>query len=274
MSLCHPEVDWSCIFTAGELETMRADAADAEKLLTAEAFGWSLLASLTANQIAICPVAVRPCAKRCQPDMSTASLINGGITDALGFGSGSFNPHITGGSWVNACGCRTGDCSCTKLSEIILPGPVGGIESIMQDGAVVPATSYRVDNGNRLVRLDGEEWPVCQDMTLPGDAVGALVVRYWRGAPPNRMTRQAAGMLAADFYRACAGDNCSLPNSVVSASLQGTSYEFEAADFPDGVTGIKAVDAVIRIYNPYKRRMQTKIVSPDSRSPRVPTWVR
>lgn len=374
MSVCHPDVDWSCLFTEAELIALREDPIEADRIETAEAFGWSLLSSLTAYQVASCPVTVRPCARRCRPESQTLAFpVGGGLTGALGFGSGSFNPHITGGSWVNSCGCRTDDCSCTELSEIILPGPVGGIVSVLQDGIQLPVTSYRVDNGNRLVRLDGEKWPVCQDMTKAtsappavapvtltwpngqtltlsrvGDIVTAtattvaslsgnfidvpaefepvgtssvaavsaeggvrltiagsaswqrffpepdstftftylaapippvpqentLAVLYYRGAAPNRMTRRAAGLLAADFYRGCAGDACALPDSVVSMSQQGTDYEFEATDFPDGVTGIKAVDAVIRMYNPYKRKSPTRIASPDAPLTRTPTWSR
>lgn len=275
MSICHPDTDWSCLFTAEELAAAKSTPEGAAAIETAEAFGWSLLASLTAYQIATCPISVRPCAKRCNPESGLLAFpVGGGHTGALGLGSGAFNPHMTGGAWVNSCGCRNNDCSCTELSEIYLPGPVGGIASIVQDGTPLPATSYRVDNGYKLVRLDGEKWPICQDQTAMGNADGAFIVTYYRGAAPNRMTKAAAGALAADFYRACAGANCALPDNVVRASQQGVDYEFEPTDFPEGVTGIKTVDALVRIYNPHKRKGRTLIASPDSPVTRTPTWSR
>jgi len=63
--------------------------------------------------------------------------------------------------------CPTGDCSCSRLCEAILPGPVGGIVEVLLDGVALPPTAYRVDNGNRLVRTDGDCWPACQDMAAP-----------------------------------------------------------------------------------------------------------
>jgi len=276
MSVCVPAgTDWSCAFTAEELAEMRTDPIIANDLDVAEAYGWSLLSALTAYQIATCPIVVRPCAARCSDGGGMLAFpVGGGHAGALGTRSGSFNPHITGGRWVNSCGCQTSDCSCTQLSEVILPGPVGGIESVILNGVVLPTTSYRVDNGNRLVRLDGEEWPACQDMAAPDNAIGSFAVRYYRGAAPNVMTRRAAGLLAAEFYAACAGAECALPSNVVAVSRQGVDYELEPTDFPDGVTGIKAVDALIRIYNPHKRKAPTRIASPDAPMARTPTWRR
>ena len=273
MGACHPDVDWSCAFTDQELDEMREDTAAAAALERSEEFAWALLASLTAYRIATCPIAVRPCAARCAPNEGMLTFpVMGGHTGALGAGVAGFNPHITGGSWVNSCGCRPSDCSCTMLSEVNLPGPVGGIESVMVDGVELPPTAYRVDNGSKLVRLDGEPWPTCQDMSVPENAVGAFVVRYYRGAAPNTMTKHAAGLLAAEFFDACVGKDCALPGNVTRVARQGVDYELEPTDFPDGVTGIKAVDALIRIYNPQKGR--TMIASPDAPMTRTPSWSR
>lgn len=275
MGTCHPEADWSCLYTDQELDTLREDAAQSAALDLAESYAWALLASLTAYRIATCPISVRPCAARCAPNEGMLTFpVMGGHTGALGASVGGFNPHITGGAWVNSCGCKPSDCSCTMLSEVELPGPVGGIESVMIDGTVLPSTSYRVDNGTKLVRLDGEPWPSCQDMTVPANAVGSFVVRYYKGAAPNRMIRNAAGLLAAEFLAACSGQDCSLPGNVTRVARQGVDYELEPSDFPEGVTGIKAVDALIRIYNPHKRKGRTMIASPDAPMTRVPTWSR
>lgn len=274
MSVCVPDgTDWSCAFTEQELADVMATEAGAADIAVAEAYAWSLLASLTAYQIATCPITVRPCTAGCSSNEGMLAFpVMGGHTGALGGSGTGFNPHITGGSWVNSCGCKPSGCSCTMLSEVILPGPVGGIESVMIDGVLLPTTAYRVDNGSLLVRLDGEPWPDCQDMNAPADGEGAFAVRYYRGAAPNIMTNRAAGLLAAEFYQACAGNDCALPNSVVGVVRQGVEYELEPTDFPEGKTGIKAVDALIRIYNPYKRKAPTRIASPDAPLTRTTTW--
>jgi hypothetical protein len=275
MDICYPpDTDWSCRFTDAEVAEIRAlEETDPRRrlLVKAESFAWSLLASLTAYSIGQCPITVRPCALGCTPSgYYQTGAVRGGNAAALPQATiGMFNPYITGGRWVNGCGCRT-DCSCTSLSEVVLPGPVGRIVSIYQDGELVPSTAYRVDDGNRLVRLDGESWPACQDMAL-SDTAG-FSVTYYRGAAPNVMTRAAAGALAADFYAGCEGGQCRLPANLVAANRAGESYEFETTDFADGKTGIREVDAVIQIYNPYGLKTRPTVVSPDSLStPRMRT---
>lgn len=269
MSMCHPgTADWSCGFSDQELDEMRADMTQAALLEKAEAFGWYTLASLTAFQIGVCPTVIRPCAARCAPPGSWATAPVGGVGPAVPIGR--FSPYISGGQWFNACGCQPQDCSCSKLSEVILPGPVGSIQSVYIDGDLLPRSAYRVDNGNRLVRVDGEAWPGCQDMTLPAEE--GFSITYYRGAAPNIMTRAAAGRLALEFYKACAGDACQLPDNIVRVSRGGESYEFEPLDFPEGKTGLREVDAVIRIYNPYGLRSAPTVTSPDMQNQRVATW--
>jgi hypothetical protein len=271
--MCYPPTtDWSCKFSAEELIDLRSDPDKSPKLVRAESFAWSLLAALTAYRIGVCPVTVRPCAAGCEPSGGfPVALAGGGLFRGMpSMTIGSFHPYISGGIWYNACGCRRGDCSCAALSEVFLPGPVGGIESVIVDGVVLPRGSYRVDNGYRLVRLDGEKWPVCQDMTATNE--DGFSVTYYRGARPNIMTNAAAGALAAEFYEACQGNACRLPGNVTSVTTQGSSYEFEPTDYPEGKTGIPEVDAVIRIYNPYGLKSAPTVVSPDAPTTRVPTW--
>lgn len=274
MSICHPgNADWSCAFTDQELDELRADVSQEALLNKAEALAWYTLASLTAYQIGVCPTTVRPCAARCAPPGSWVSApVGGSSAAALGpaVAIGRFSPYISGGQWFNACGCQPQDCSCSSLSEVILPGPVGSIQSVRVDGEELGRGAYRVDNGNRLVRTDGGVWPGCQDMTAPDEE--GFSITYYRGAAPNLLTRAAAGRLAVEFYRACSGDACQLPGNVTRIARGGESYEFEPLDFPEGKTGLHEVDAVIRIYNPYGLRARPTVVSPDVSSARVPTW--
>lgn len=264
MDICYPAgTDWSCKWTVEELATKRADEVDGPKIERAEAFAWSLLAALTIYRIGVCPITVRPCAAQCTPGGSflTATARSSGS----GFPAvriGGLSPYISGGRWYNGCPCTSQDsCSCTAISEVILPGTVGSIEAVRIDGETLPASSYRVDNGNRLVRTDGQKWPVCQDMSSD---VEPFEVVYYRGARPNVLTKAAAGALAAEFYAACNGDPCRLPSNVTTATRAGESYEFEPMDFPEGKTGIPEVDAVLRIYNPYGLKSEPIVMSPET----------
>jgi len=266
MNVCYPTTtDWSCRWTEEELAEQRADPVMGPKIETAEAFAWSLLASLTLYRIGTCPITVRPCAERCLPTGGTyrTAIARGGNTAALPVVQiGMLNPYITGGAWVNGCGCRPGDCSCETLPSVVLPGPVGSIVEVTLDGEVLPRSAYKVLNGNRLVRVDGEDWPGCQDMAL-SDGTGFSVI-YYCGAKQNRMTEAAAGRLANEFLLACAGDECRLPYNVTSMARSGEAYDFEPVDFLEGKTGIFEVDTVIRIYNPNQLKSPVIVASPDS----------
>lgn len=271
MDICVPEVDWSCKWTLEDLAQAREDEKVAHQIDRAEAFAWSTLAALTAYRIGTCPITVRPCAARCVPagGYLAAPVRGGGYAGLPVTQIGRLSPYISGGVWYNACGCRTaGDCGCTTLSEVILPGPVGSIVSVSIDGATLDRSAYRVDNGDRLVRLDGEAWPGCQDMA---DSDG-FQVTYYRGAAPNIMTRAAAGALAVEFLAACNGESCRLPWNITSMARNGESYEMGDGDIDSIADGIPEVAAVVRIYNPYGLKSQPFVASPDMYGTRASTW--
>lgn len=280
--MCYPsDTDWGCAFSAADIEAMRADAAKSANMDRAEALAWGSLAKLTAYQIGVCPVTVRPCTAGCYGAGTWMSgVVAGSGSGALPIRSiGSFTPHVSGGQWLNSCGCASaGDCACGSIEEIVLPGPVGAIESVMIDGSVIDPTRYRVDNGNRLVSVDPTlTWPKCQDMSVAADADGAFSVTYYQGAAPNDLTRYAAGLLAVEFYKACSGNgkSCSLPTGVTSVVRRGVTFDLEAGLFPNGLTGIKQTDAVIQMYNPHGLTAPPRVISPVSaRGPRRQTWGR
>jgi len=268
MDICYPPgTDWSCRFTDEEFEKALEDDALARSIAISEAYAWSLLASLTAYQIGTCPVTIRPCAARCAPPGTwlVAPVSRSSLSGWSPVRIGMFNPYISGGVWYNACGCGTAadSCDCGSAPTVVLPGPVGRIESIKIDGVELDPLAYRVDNGNLLIRQDGEAWPMCQDMA---SAIPGFEVTYYRGAAPNVMTRRAAGVLANEFLLNCEGQDCRLPSNVTRATRGGESYEFSTMDFPDGDTGgtIPEVDALIRIYNPNRLKMPVMMASPET----------
>ena len=279
MTLCYPsDTDWACAYSAEDLATMREDPIKAAAMARSEMLAWYTLASLCAYRIGVCPTVIRPCSTGCSVGNrvwmdAVASGASVSALPAMTIGS-SFTPHITGGNWVNSCGCSTGDCSCTSLSEVVLPGPVGDIESVRVDGILIDPSRYRVDNGDRLVSTDPDLiWPACQDMRADVDEVGSFAVTYYRGAAPNELTRFAAGVLAAEFYKACTRQKCRLPAGVTQVVRGGTTYEIQTGLFENGRTGLQEVDAVIRIYNPYVLKSPPRVLSPESGTRgRTPTW--
>lgn len=273
MVMCVPDTtDWSCVGTAEEISGL-----DPDLKARAEALAWYSLASLCAFQIGVCPTVLRPCAARCAPPGTwleapvRSSSFAGLPTMTIG---SNFTPHISGGVWVNSCRCSSGDsCSCGRLEQVELPGPVGDIVSVTIDGETIPPTSYRVDNGNMLVSVDPDViWPSCQDYSAGPNDEGSFVVTYYRGAAPNELTNYAAGLLAHEFYKACSNNKCKLPSGVTQVARNGVTYEIEMGLFPNGATGIKAVDAVIRIYNPYAVKSPSRVLTPQSSGPRRSTW--
>jgi hypothetical protein len=260
--ICYPATtDWGCI-TQTELEEL-----DDVVKARSEALAWTTLQRLTGGNVAICPTLVRPCAIGC----SGKTWYVAPVTGASGF-----TPYVgADGNWYNACGCGSpSDCSCTTIQQVILPGMVGGIAGVYIDGVALAATEYRVDNGNRLVRTDGELWPICQDMNQPWDAVGSFAVRYYDGVAPNSSLDYAAGVLALEYYKACTNGACQLPSGVTNVVRQGVSMEIANGLFINGYTGIKVVDSVISIYNPFGNKVRPVVMSPDVQPARTQTWGR
>jgi hypothetical protein len=236
-----------------------------------EALAVQSLRMLTGFRVGGCPITVRPCKRDCVPG-TWLTAPDPGLMFAGVYGS-TFSPYIMNGQWLNACGCRNDDCSCTRVRQVILPGHAGRVDQVQVDGVVLPQAAYRVDNGNKLVRQDGEDWPVCQDMNLPNGEVGTFSVTYLDGNPVDGVGSYVAGLLAAEFARACVNADCSLPRNVQSVTRQGISMQMtpEEVDFPGGFTGIQTVDNWVRIWNP-TATLPSGIYSPDARPARRTAW--
>jgi hypothetical protein len=272
-SICYPPgADWSCAYTTEELDEIWADPASHAVADRANALAWSTLSALLGYRLSLCPVSVRPCSAGCSPGSWDESPVLGSSFTGIPSG-GVFSPYISGGKWFNGCGCTSPtDCGCTSIQQIIMPTPVGDIAEIRLGGAVLDPSAYRVDNSTKLVRQDGGLWPACQDMNLPASADGAFVISYYPNLGPNELLRYAAGVLATEYYKACSGKTCRLPNGVTSISRNGLSMEIPSGLYPNGATGLREVDPIIRIYNPNGLKMPSRVMSPDSPRARVQTW--
>lgn len=226
----------------------------------------STLHRLTGYRVGGCPVTVRPCKRSCTDFNYSASYLN-----MQGYGGSGFNPHIAeSGAWVNSCGCHT-DCACESVCEIALPGPVGEVQQVKLDGVVLDPFQYRVD-GNSVVWVDQAmecPWPACQDMTLPDSEEGTFSITYLNSFPVDALGAYAVGILAMEYAKACTSGKCKLPTGVTSIVRQGVSYDIASGAFPNGLTGLREVDAFIAIWNPGRLRQATGVWFPGKRAPRV-----
>jgi hypothetical protein len=171
--------------------------------------------------------------------------------------------------------CGSSGCSCGPLSEIILPGLVAEIWQVKVDGVLLPVESYRVDNGNRLLRTDGLAWPSCQFMDRDVEChEGTMGIWYVPGVVPDAAGLWAAGVLTCEFSKACTGGKCRLPSAVTQISRQGVTMELATGMFPDGMTGIREVDAYLTSINPHGLKQPPKVWSPDlvTAGHRFTTW--
>lgn len=260
-NFCYPEgTDWSCI---GD----DVDDLDPDKKARAEELAWMTLGILTANRIATCPIELRPCGQRRRWPTWVQSV----VSDSFFSQVSSFQPVLFEGSWYNlTCGCDSA-CSCIRISEIPLPRDTGDIAKIMIGDQVIDPSSYRIDNGNRLVRTDGEAWPLWQDMSSDPGEPGTFTIWYYQGASPTSAVFAAAGRLAKEFYDDMCGDACELPRGTTSIVRGGISIDVTLDMFEDGKTGIFQVDTVINFYNPFHLKARPRVLSPDRNRSRVTT---
>lgn len=260
---CFWPVDVACVAGWG----------DYSPSVQAAATAWStyILWALTGRRFGACQIIVRPCGARCQgPNGYLTFPVNSGSTS--GAGMPWMVPWIDGGIWRN-CGCA-GGCTCAADCEVRLLGPVIEIESVTVDGVIVPETSYRLDwvgGAATLVRTDGECWPECQDMNADITETGSFAITYRRGISVPTSGQLAAGMMAGEFAKACAGQDCALPAQLASLTRNGVQVEVvdPSTFLENGLTGIAMVDLWIRSVNPARKAQRSRVYSPDVRPMRV-----
>lgn len=228
------------------------------------AISWAsfILDALTGRQFAQCPVTVRPCGPSCrlQADYTTYPV-----------GAPSQNvpgpwmiPYISGGTWVN-CAC-SGGCDCTPECRVDLGLPVAEITEVKVNGLVLDPSAYQLA-GQWLVRTDGGAcWPSCQDPSVPDTEDGTFAVTFRPGRTLPVAGQIAAGRLAGEFIKACAGAACGLPAQIASLSRQGVDVQFVDPEsvFENGRTGIREVDLFIQAVNPSQLTRRPRVMSPDA----------
>lgn len=227
----------------------------------------SVLDDLTGHQYGVCQMTIRPCRRECYE----------GLWDARGmwWEWGTWpRPLFYRGAWSNiTCGGGCiGTCSCTSISEVLLPSPVSGIGQVKIDGSVLPASAYRVDDYRKLIRVDGNEWPICQELNKADTEVGTWSVTFNVGMPLPPLGQMALGELALQFIKLLLCDkSCMLPKPVQSLSRQGVTMNFldPTQVFPAGRVGLYLSDLFIGTVNPGGLRSRSRVFDVDGDSWRI-----
>lgn len=224
-----------------------------ELLAEVEESATDILWALLGRRFGICSHTVRPCRQRCRPAGYDAFP----LTYSWGYEPWSL---------LVGCRCRPGNCGCTDLCQVTLPGPVAEITEVLVDGAVVPAEEYRVDEWRHLVRLGDECWPSCQDYSLDTDQPGTWSITYTRGRPVPTLARRAFSVLRCELVKLCNRDaSCVLPRNMASVNRQGVTIQFKGDDATAAlIEFIPEVALAVRRYNPRALQADAAIYRADA----------
>ena len=239
-----------------------------------------VLYHLSGQRFDICQFTVRPCRRDCGDSWWGGGF--GGVVASGGGGSwwewgggGWPRPFNFNGAWFNlTCGGCAGSCSCSPLSEAWLPGPVSSIVSVKLDGQTLPASGYRIDDFRKLVRLGGQFWPICQDMSKADTEVDTWSVTYTVGETVPVLGQWAVGELACEFIKACTGAACVIPRNATNITRQGITIDFPLWSdlLTHGLLGLRWTDMFVSTYNPNRLRAAPMVFDVDQESNRRTTW--
>lgn len=257
---CNWDVDTSC---CDEWDTFTPDLQQA-----AAEYGAFTIWAATGRRFGLCNRTVRPCG------LDNMTYMPAGYF----WSEGTWQPYIFNGAWRNCAGCpgsSMGCCTCQPTCQVWLPPPVISIPAtgVSVDGAIIPVDAWRVDEGQWLVRTDGNCWPTCQDYNVDS-GTGVFTVTYQRGIPVPQLLLRAAGELACEWAKSCMGAACRLPQRVQSVARQGVTLSMVDVQIllKNGFTGVQTVDQVIRNFNPYGLTSRMAIASPDLPVVRTTTY--
>ena len=173
------------------------------------------------------------------------------------------------------CGCGCHPCGCGTYYVIHLTSdyPIQSVDEVRIDGVVMNPADYRLEEGARLVKTDGDRWPPCNNLGLTaGPTVqGAEVeVDYTFGRTPPQALKMAAAELVCELKKACNADaSCSLPPHVKNIERRGVEIELHSVIslLEQGLTGNPIIDHALTVYgkcaqmrsfDPLRRALQVR----------------
>jgi hypothetical protein len=253
-----PCADWPVTFTCDV--SCEAPEVTGQAIAAATEVVWAL----SGRQFGLCEVTLRPCRRDCGDYPWPGSGLAGWSQWP---GNSWLSVALVGGQWFNViCGRCTNGCSCSSISEVLLPVPVYRIVEVRVDGSPLVTGAYRLDDARRLVRTDGGEWPRCNDLSLDDTEEGTWSVTAEYGREVPELGRLAVGELACQLIRARNGEECLLPSNVTQLVRQGVTIQM-----PDslellrrGMTNLYLVNLFIQTYNPNQLNRRSGVYSIDT----------
>lgn len=234
---------------------------------TAVEMATEVLWQASGQRFGLCAVTIRPCRDDCARGWTGFNEWWPGAGSATGMAGGGPRPWWFNGTWYNVCSIGCGDtCSCTLLDTALLPAPTRDVIQVKLDGEIMDPSLYRVDENRKLVRLDGELWPLCQDMAKGDDQPGTWSVTITVGEDIPLIAKRALGQLALEFTKDCLGEDCAIPWEVSSISRQGVNMTFGGVDNNReilGQMGLRFVDLFLAAYNPSQLAGRGKVYDVD-----------
>lgn len=226
---------------------------DAAIVAAAELSASEILWAVTGRQFGTCSAVIRPCRPGCSP-------CDEPVTGPW--------PALIGGRWYNmACACGT-TCTCAgnRMAQARMPTPVCEVIEVLVDGVVLDPGAYAVLDRTTLIRIDGDNWPMCNDLTLPDSEAGTWSVALTWGKAVPQLVLDAAAEIACEFLKARLGQPCKLPQRVTNLTRQGVTMSFADPQdfFRDGRTGFYLADMAIRTFNPRLLQRNASVYSLDA----------
>lgn len=177
-------------------------------------------------------------------------------------------PLRYGGSWVNTgpCGCNMRSCGCDPYPSVNTGRQdVQSVTEVLVDGSTLDASAYRLDSHQWVTRIDGNNWPCCQDLSKPTTETGTWSISITYGYAVPTALQLAAATYASELILACvAPDDCSLPSQTAVVVRQDLTMELNPQQFVgEGKTGITTVDQAIAAYNPNNLQRRATVWSPE-----------
>lgn len=136
------------------------------------------------------------------------------------------------------------------------------------DGAVLDDSAYRIDTRRRdaVLRIDGDQWPTCQNESAAEDEDGYFAMTVSWGVPVPAIGVSAVADLACWSLDSMFGEGCLLPDRATSVSRGGISVPMlDLADLIDKRrTGIASVDLFLTAANPNRLARRARAFSAEN----------
>lgn len=264
------DICWPAPFICDECCSLDLESLDPVLVEMATRWAARFLWVATGRQYGGCPRTYRPCRENCPPQQNCCGGYAPRFPRAF--------PWRAPGSldWINiSCGKCVRGCQCSQVSEIYL-SDVDQVLNVRIDGVDYdPCSMVAVYDRSRIVRTDGGEWPICQELGKT-DGPGTWSITVLQGQCVSPGASLVTGTLMCEFLKACLKrDDCQLPRRLQTITRQGVTLGFNDLFENLGIlrTGIFEIDAWIEEQR-YVGAATPSIISPELPQQTELTWPR